>query len=301
MAKDRKECFVVSAIGDDGSPQRLHADWVLEGIIKPTFAEHFKEFDVIRADQMNTPGLIDAQIIDQLLNADLVIADLTFLNPNAFYEIGIRHVVAKPIIHMNLSTERIPFDISLYLALKFSVTHPNDLVKAKGSLKGMVENVLAEGYEVENPVTKARGRVKFNETATAADKVLADQVEALMQRIGSLEKQLQTQTSPPHTWESAGRRQVEYVADVSLADAPQIKIIASKPPSATYSDFKRQIVDIAGTFSPVFGMQEDYEGRIEILLGNTLNDRIAPDRILKALKEIEALDVGIRRPRRRTS
>lgn len=183
-----KECFVVSVIGEEGSPQRLHADWVLEGIIKPTFDEHFKDHKVVRADQMNTPGLIDAQIIDKLLNADLVIADLTFLNPNAFYEIGIRHVVARPIIHMNLATERIPFDISLYLSLKFSVAHPNDLVKARAGLKGMVENVLADGYEVENPVTKARGRVKFEETATSVDKILQTEVANVAERLASMEE-----------------------------------------------------------------------------------------------------------------
>lgn len=189
-----KECFVVSVIGEEGSPQRLHADWVLEGIIKPTFDEHFKDYKVVRADHMNTPGLIDAQIIDKLLNADLVIADLTFLNPNAFYEIGIRHVVAKPIIHMNLATERIPFDISLYLSLKFSVTHPNDLIKARTGLKGMVDNVIADGYEVENPVTKARGRVKFEETATPVDKILQTEMENITDRLAAMERYIRMES-----------------------------------------------------------------------------------------------------------
>ena len=188
MSGPKKECFVVSVIGEEGSAQRLHADWVLDGIIRPTFEEHFKDYKVVRADHMNTPGLIDAQIIDKLLNADLVIADLTFLNPNAFYEIGIRHVVAKPIIHMNLATERIPFDISLYLSLKFSVTHPNDLVKARAGLKGMVDSVLADGYEVENPVTKARGRVKFEETATPVDKILQTEMENINDRLAAMER-----------------------------------------------------------------------------------------------------------------
>lgn len=190
MAGPKKECFVVSVIGEEGSPQRLHADWVLDGIIKPTFDEHFKDYKVVRADHMNTPGLIDAQIIDKLLNADLVIADLTFQNPNAFYEIGIRHVVAKPIIHMNLATERIPFDISLYLSLKFSIAHPSDLVKARAGLKGMVDSVLSEGYEVENPVTKARGRVKFEETATPVDRILQTELENITDRLASVERHL---------------------------------------------------------------------------------------------------------------
>jgi hypothetical protein len=55
--------------------------------------------------------MIDSQIITSLLDAELVIADLSFLNPNAFYEIGIRHMVQKPIIHMFIEGTDLPFDV----------------------------------------------------------------------------------------------------------------------------------------------------------------------------------------------
>jgi len=45
------------------------------------------------------------------LDADLVIADMSLLNANAFYEIGLRHMERKPIIHMFRSGEVIPFDV----------------------------------------------------------------------------------------------------------------------------------------------------------------------------------------------
>src|SRR6516164_22899 len=120
---EKKLCFVVSPIGSEDSPQRIHADWVLEEIIEPVMAE-FDGFQVTRADKMVVPGLIDAQVIEALLSAELVIADLSFLNPNAFYEIGIRHMAQKPIIHMQLTSEDVPFDISLYRAIKFDRLRP---------------------------------------------------------------------------------------------------------------------------------------------------------------------------------
>src|SRR4029077_4166673 len=86
-----KTCFVVGPIGDAGSPTRGHADWLLDEIIQPVFAEHFKDFEVIRSDKIAQPGMIDSEVINHLLDADLVIADLTFQNPNVFYEMGIRH------------------------------------------------------------------------------------------------------------------------------------------------------------------------------------------------------------------
>jgi hypothetical protein len=86
----RKTCFVVGPIGDAGSAVRGHADWLLDEIIAPVFSEHFNEFDVIRADRISSPGMIDSQVINHLLDAELVVADLSFQNANAFYEVGLR-------------------------------------------------------------------------------------------------------------------------------------------------------------------------------------------------------------------
>src|SRR5262249_29663831 len=127
---DKKLCFVVSPIGKPDSDIRTHADWVLDGIIRPVM-EKFPDFSVKRGDDDARPGLIDTHIIDDLLNADLVIADLSLLNPNVFYEIGIRHMAQKPIIHMQLANENVPFDVSLYRAIRFSLKRHIDLEAAK--------------------------------------------------------------------------------------------------------------------------------------------------------------------------
>jgi hypothetical protein len=181
-----KLCFVIGPIGDEGTDQRIHADWLLEGIIKPVFAD-FPEFEVRRADHDPRPGLIDAQMINDLLNAELVIADLSFSNPNAFYEIGIRHMAQKPIIHMQLAGEKAPFDLSLYRAIKFSREQYRDLDVARAQLKASIEATLAKGYQVENPVTNARGRFKLDEYATPGQQIIIDQLRAIEQRLSKIE------------------------------------------------------------------------------------------------------------------
>jgi hypothetical protein len=124
-SKDKKKtCFVVGPIGGDDTPERVHADWLLKGIIIPVFWEHFPNFEVVRADTINAPGLIDSQIIERLLTFDLVIADLSFLNPNAFYELGIRHSQGGATIHMVRKGDRLPFDNSMYRAIVYSVVAP---------------------------------------------------------------------------------------------------------------------------------------------------------------------------------
>jgi hypothetical protein len=75
-----KLCFVVSPIGAADSPQRIYADLVLDRIIKPVVAG-FEGYYVERADQKTRLGIIASQLIKDLLEADLVVADLSFHNP----------------------------------------------------------------------------------------------------------------------------------------------------------------------------------------------------------------------------
>jgi len=148
----------------------------------------FPSYHVKRADEDPRPGLIDAQLINDLLTADLVIADLSSNNPNAFYEIGIRHMAQKPIIHIQLADEKIPFDLSLYRSIKFSLAVPSDIDKAQVALKAQVEAIHAADYQVENPVTKARGVVQLKEHATPPEQVLLDQIADLNRRLLNIEQ-----------------------------------------------------------------------------------------------------------------
>lgn len=186
--KKKKLCFVIGPIGLEDTETRIHADWLLEEIIQPVMTQFPGYGEPKRADKDHTPGLIDAQLINDLLNADLVIADLSGLNPNAFYEIGIRHMAQKPIIHMQLAGEDIPFDVSLYRAIRFSRARPKDIRAARDALKSHIEAIHTDGYRVENPVTNARGIVKIDEYATPKEKLLTEQIDNLAQRVSLIEK-----------------------------------------------------------------------------------------------------------------
>jgi hypothetical protein len=185
MAKKvrQKTCFVIRPIGDLGSPTRGHADWLLDEIIAPIFDEHFKDFEVIRSDKITQPGMIDSQVINNLLDADLVIADMSLLNANAFYEMGLRHMERKPIIHMFRAGETIPFDVKPYRAIPFAFEHPKQRFEARDHLKQAVDAVFAEGYQVENLVTRARGYAELSRHATPEMEVVLAELESLKNRI----------------------------------------------------------------------------------------------------------------------
>lgn len=205
---ERKRCFVVGPIGGDESDERIHADWLLEEIIQPVFDEHFKDFDVTRADKIAEPGQIDAQVIEALLDSELVIADMTTLNPNAFYEIGIRHMVAEPIIHMNLEGEKIPFDVGSYRSIKFSRKRPRDLKEARAALENAVNAALKKGHRVDNPVTAARGKIELRKTASSTERLLMDELQALKLKVANMESRNYLDLSNLHVLSAADHREL---------------------------------------------------------------------------------------------
>ena len=52
-------------------------------------------YDVRRADDIASQGNILRDIVESIAGADLIVADLTGLNPNVFYELGVAHALRK--------------------------------------------------------------------------------------------------------------------------------------------------------------------------------------------------------------
>jgi hypothetical protein len=115
-----KTCFVISPIGEPGSDIRTHADDVYEFLIKP--AAEKAGYVAQRADHDNSPGTITEQMYDHILNDDLVIAVLTFHNPNVFYEIAIAEAAARPLILLCEKSQTVPFDISQRRVIKYELS-----------------------------------------------------------------------------------------------------------------------------------------------------------------------------------
>src|ERR1051325_300073 len=89
-----KACFVIGPIDKPGTEVRRRSDNLLHYIIKEVLMAEPLKFDAVeRADEMATPGLITNQVIERVVNADLVVADLAGLNPNVMSELALRHAL----------------------------------------------------------------------------------------------------------------------------------------------------------------------------------------------------------------
>ena len=100
-------CFVIMPFKEEEFPQRIYTD-----MIKPFVEEQFK-IGCYRVDEDNLPDRIDNKIYSYLLRSAFVIAEVTTLNPNVFYELGLAHMLEKDcIIVTSTPISTIPFDIN---------------------------------------------------------------------------------------------------------------------------------------------------------------------------------------------
>jgi hypothetical protein len=220
---EKKLCFVIGPIGDPGTEVRRDADWLLQGIIKPVFVEHFcDEFEVpTRADQMVAPGSINSQVIARLLEAPLVIADLSHHNANAFYELAIRHMVRLPTIHMIHKHWQLPFDVAPFRAIPFCRDEYVEVETARASLKSTVEEAIKPGFVVENPITHARGVIHIDQHASPEQRVLLDRLEGLERQFLELRQYLPfPQAFGPSYTASGGNTYTPSSAGLGFASTP---------------------------------------------------------------------------------
>ncbi|TDH21457.1 DUF4071 domain-containing protein [Segetibacter sp. 3557_3] len=112
--KETKRCFVVMGFGiktDYATGRKLDLNKSYRLLIKPVVEE--KGLICIRADEIRHSGSIDLPMYRELLQADVVIADLSTANVNAFYELGIRHAL-RPHTTIVISEDKLvyPFDLN---------------------------------------------------------------------------------------------------------------------------------------------------------------------------------------------
>jgi hypothetical protein len=77
---------------------------------------------VTRADDLFTPRPIMLDIQECILEADLILCDMSERNPNVFYELGLAHAIGKPAILVSRKQEDIPFDLRHIRAITYDYT-----------------------------------------------------------------------------------------------------------------------------------------------------------------------------------
>ena len=123
---DKKNCFIIMPIT---TPERLlstyrdgseHFKHVLECLFIPAIE---KAGFIPQPPTAQGSDLIHAEIIKRLESAEIVLCDMSTLNPNVFFEFGIRTSLNKPVcVVKDELTNQVPFDTGIQFYQEYNST-----------------------------------------------------------------------------------------------------------------------------------------------------------------------------------
>ena len=113
----KKKCFVIMPISTPEDKYDVYSDDKdhFKHVLKHLFIPAIKKLDFEPVEPIvKGSEIIHADIISNIENSDYVLCDMSLLNPNVFFELGIRTAINKPIALVKDSvTKKIPFDTNI--------------------------------------------------------------------------------------------------------------------------------------------------------------------------------------------
>ncbi|WP_330475546.1 hypothetical protein [Terrabacter sp. C0L_2] len=259
MAADEREkpkrCFVLSPIGAEDSAERKEADKVLKHLIRHSLEP---EFHVERADDSTNPGSITPTIVAGVLEADLVVANLSGANPNVLYELAMAHGYDIPTVHIQRAGEKPPFDVKDMRIVTYTMD-PDDLEIARSRLRASADYAIKNPEKVETPLTSAtRFRAIHGSTDPVAEsnvrvmeaiaEVHQDVKRALSRRISGVSSNVRLQQALAHA--RLTKMIIERVVDAGRAELSDFESAISPDSSEKYDDWaRRQLAKVTGVDS----------------------------------------------------
>ena len=177
-------CFVIAPLGDKPSETRKRTNGLLDEAIRPV-VEHKLGLEVVAPHEIAEAGSITRQVIQRLLDAELVVADLTDLNPNVMYEMAVRHAKGRPVVPIAQEGTALPFDITTERTLFYEESF-HGLNELKPKLEDAARAALSDG-EPDNPIYRAQQDFQMREAA--ADD---DAMQYVMNRLDDIESSVRS-------------------------------------------------------------------------------------------------------------
>ncbi len=93
--RDAEKCFVIIPFGEKKiGTVKINFDHIFDELIVKACAK--AGMAAVKASEHHGKGpIITRHIFDEIYDAAFVIADVTYYNPNVFYELGVRHALRK--------------------------------------------------------------------------------------------------------------------------------------------------------------------------------------------------------------
>ncbi|MDM0001831.1 hypothetical protein QTI24_24700 [Variovorax sp. J22P240] len=145
FSERKRKCFVVMPFGEKKDPDGNEIDF--DDIYRHFFKKAIEDLGVecIRCDEIEEAGSIHEKMFEHIYQDDIVVVDITTSNANVYYELGIRHALAKGVtVLIRRKGTVIPFNIQGMQVIEYDQGKFASVEQAKGRIRDIIRNGLRQ-------------------------------------------------------------------------------------------------------------------------------------------------------------
>ena len=146
----KKLCFVIMPFSSTKRCTTEQWTEIFENVHKPSITGSRLGYKCERS-KIRTGAFIK-DILIQLNQADVVLADLTDMNPNVFYELGVRHALRNRTILVSQTMDDVPSDLKQYGIVTYNTT-PKSVTEYKKKISNILKDIRDNPDRADNPVS----------------------------------------------------------------------------------------------------------------------------------------------------
>jgi len=124
-------------------------DEIYSGYIKKVFQQN--NIKIKRADENISSRNVIEELIQQIDEADIILADITKHSANVFYELAVAHALNKPTIMITRDVDNMPYDLMQMRSIPYSET-PKGMTYLVNQIDVILKLFNLGRYEFSNPV-----------------------------------------------------------------------------------------------------------------------------------------------------
>lgn len=145
LEERRRKCFVIMPFGEKKDLDGNDIDF--DDVYRFFFKKAIEDLgiDCVRCDEIEEAGSIHEKMFEQIYQADVVVVDITTSNANVYYELGIRHALAKGVtILIRRKGTVIPFNIQGLQVVEYDQSRFSSIEQAKLRILQIIRHGLVQ-------------------------------------------------------------------------------------------------------------------------------------------------------------
>ena len=147
-------CFVIMPFGEktDADGKAIDFDAIYDSVIVPAVTgEPMRTaggpaIECTRSDKIAEAGWVHRKMVSHIYDADVAVVDMSTLNPNVFYELGVRHALRRSVtVLLCRQGTKTPFNIRDFNAIRYDPDDAENLRSVQTDIARFVANGLKRG------------------------------------------------------------------------------------------------------------------------------------------------------------